>query len=80
MIKIILKRDVLENWKTTNFIPRENELISIIDKHQIAIGDGITHFNNLRKFDVPEEFDKIALYYSNDTRKPEVILDCFGKD
>lgn len=76
MIRIIAKRDTEERWKLSSFIPRKNELISIIDKKQLVIGDGVTSFEHLPRYDVNEKFEEIVLVYNES--EPLVVLNLRG--
>lgn len=72
MIKIIPKHDTHDKWNMSSFIPRENELIHIIDKNRIAIGDGVTPYPNLKKYRIPKGLKQLALVYRD---RAMVVLD-----
>lgn len=48
---IIIKRDTIENWSKSNYIPRENVIVLMDEKNgrvKLMIGDGHTNVNNLK--------------------------------
>ena len=47
---IIIKRDTVENWAKSKYIPKENVIILMDDekgKVKLMIGDGVTNVNEL---------------------------------
>lgn len=47
---IIIKRDTVENWAKSNYIPKENVIILMDEKNgnvKLMIGDGVTNVNQL---------------------------------
>ena len=74
-IRIIPKHDTHNAWSVSSFIPRKNELIHITDAHKIAIGDGVTPYKSLRKYEIPEELEQVVLAYYTHNDSPAVILD-----
>ena len=48
---IIIKRDTVQNWSKSNYVPRENVIVLMDEKNggvKLMIGDGHTNVNNLK--------------------------------
>lgn len=65
-MKILIKRDTIEAFKTTSFIPREYELVAAYDNKTkqviYKLGDGVTPWSDLKEITKICELDKFMLY------------------
>jgi hypothetical protein len=78
-MKILIKRDTIDSFTTTQFIPREYELIAAYNEETkqviYKLGDGTTPWPKLKEITKISELDKFVLYsssicdLSNPTRK-----------
>ena len=71
-MKILIKRDTIEAFKTTVFIPREYELVAAYDNETkqviYKLGDGVTPWSDLKEITKICELDKFMLYSSGITK------------
>ena len=65
-IKVLIKRDTLERFKTTSWVPREFELVVAYDDKSdgliYKLGDGKTHWNDLPEITKISELDQFLVY------------------
>ncbi len=77
--KVLVKRDMAETWRTTDFVPRKLELIAAWDEgtQQIIykLGDGKTPWSELPRRTDLSELDMFRVFAGLDT--VEVILNPF---
>ena len=61
-VKVLIKRDTVDNFKTENFIPREYELVAAYgtDTEEVIykLGDGKTYWADLKEITKISELDK----------------------
>ena len=82
-LKILIKRDKVEKFSTTNYIPRKFELIAAYDTNTkeviYKLGDGKTSWQELKEIIKLSELDKFLLYTQKSGRYPlaEIYLNPF---
>ena len=59
-VTILLRRDTLKNWKTTNPILKSGQMSYVTDVGKCKIGDGVTEWNNLPYFALETDYDDTA--------------------
>jgi hypothetical protein len=81
-LKVLVKRDSVDNWTTSKYIPRELEFVAAYDINTkrivYKIGDGKTSWAELPELTKISELDRFNLYspkYENPI--VEVILNPF---
>ena len=88
-VKVLIRRDSIENFTTTAFIPKEHELIAAhaIDSNTIIfkIGDGKTTWAELPEVKTIEEIDRFKVYCNGKEAiemflKPESIQEFLDTD
>ncbi len=81
-LKILIKRDSIDNFATSDFIPRERELTvaySSDDKHLVfKLGDGKTPWSDLCEVTKISELSSFNIYTDYNTKPTvELFLDPF---
>jgi len=68
-VKVLIKRDTVDNFKTKNFIPREYELVAAYgtDTEEVIykLGDGKTYWADLKEITKISELDKFIFYVAS---------------
>lgn len=81
-LKILIKRDSIDNFATSDFIPREHELTVAYSsdyKHLVfKLGDGKTHWSDLCEITKISELSSFNIYTDYNTKPTvELFLDPF---
>lgn len=88
-VKVLIRRDSIENFTTTAYIPKEHELIVAYtnDSNKIIfkIGNGKTTWAELPEVKTIEEIDRFKVYYNGKEAiemflKPESIQEFLDTD
>lgn len=68
-LKVLIKRDSVEEYNTTNYIPKEFELVAAYEtdteKVIYKLGDGVTPWSELKEVTKLSELDKFFVYTKN---------------
>jgi hypothetical protein len=75
-LKVLVKRDTVNNWDTAIFVPREYELVTAYDPETkeviYKLGDGKTSWKELKKITKLNELNKFFLYSQKYPKNPSV--------
>lgn len=65
-LKILIKRDTVQNFKTSEFVPKYHELVAAYDEHTknviYKLGDGVTPWAKLKKITRIKDLDCFIVY------------------
>lgn len=82
-MKILIKRDTLNNFNSVDFIPREYELVAAYDEETSQViyklGDGATPWADLKEITKISELDKFIIYGCKERRNASGKIILKGK-
>ena len=71
-LKVLIRRDTIQNWATSCFIPRPYELVAAYDENSndviYKLGDGITPWDKLERITELNQLDRFYVYCSNGSK------------